>query len=347
MALPPHKLEKVAALLSCFGDAVAQEVLAHLDPAVAVEVAERLGQIGPPSPETQAALMSEFMTGYTRAAMLPLTAAAPAALAPAATHGSPAAPAAATSEAPAAATASEHHGNAPFAALFDIDPHRLLEAVAMEPPSIIALLLYFLPREQSGIILSGLTDTTRQDVVLRLANIQQPTPQVVARLERLLLERLHETTDVETDASSTVGAMTGARALVEILGRSTPEVEARIFEFLQDHDPALAEEVRKQMFVFEDLVTLDGRSLQILLREMSPQELALALKGTDAALQNCVFSNVSENFAKSIKEETELLGAVRMSMVEEARAKVIATLRRLVEEGTITIARADAEELVA
>jgi flagellar motor switch protein FliG len=346
MALPPHKLEKVAALLSCLGDAVAQEVLAYLDPPTAVAVAERLGQLPPLPPESQTTLLAEFMTSYARAAILPLPA-APAPASIAAAPPAPGVPTAPTHGAPAAPGNPESpHSAVPFAALFDIDPHRLLEAVAMEPGSVIALLLYFLPREQAGILLSGLTDATRQEVVLRLANIQTPTPQVVARLERLLLERLNETTDVENEASRDLGAMTGARALVEILGRSTPDVEARVFEFLQDHDPALADEVRKQMFVFEDIVTLDGRSLQILLREMSPQELALSLKGTTPELQSCVFGNVSENFAKSIQEEAELMGAVRMSLVEEARAKLVATLRRLVEEGTITIASSQSEELV-
>ena len=116
------------------------------------------------------------------------------------------------------------------------------------------------------------------------------------------------------------------------------------FDCRVEHDPALAEEVRKQMFVFEDIVKLDTRTIQVVLRELSAQDLALALKGASQELQDVVFKNVSDNFSKAIAEEVELLGPTRISLVEEAQQKMAATVRRLVEEGTVTLQRNDSEE---
>jgi flagellar motor switch protein FliG len=124
-------------------------------------------------------------------------------------------------------------------------------------------------------------------------------------------------------------------------------VERRVYEFLQERDPVLAEEVRKSMFVFEDIAKLDQRALQLVLRELTSQEIAVALKRAADELRELVFENVSENSAKTIREELELLGPVRVSQVEEAQQKVVSTVRRLAEEGTINMRGGDDEEVIS
>lgn len=237
-------------------------------------------------------------------------------------------------------------GSRPFSILRTVDARRILDILASEHPSVIALVVYYLPREKAGQLLSGLVDEIRHDVVMRLVNLQSPSPQMVSRLEELLAERLADTISGNESREREFGSVTGARALVEILGRVDPTVERRVYEFLQERDPALAEEVRKSMFVFEDLNKLDQRTLQPVLRELTSQELALAMKGASEDLRRLVLSNVSSNTAKSIQEELELLGPVRVSQVEEAQQKVVATVRRLAETGIINLSQSEQEEMI-
>lgn len=233
----------------------------------------------------------------------------------------------------------------PFSTLRSVDAHRILDLIASEHPSIIALVLYYLPREKAAVVMAGLADNVRHEVVMRLVSLQTPIPHMVARLEHLLAQRLSDATG-EEDSDRDVGSVTGSRALVEILGRADPSVERRVYEFLQERDPALAEEVRKSMFVFEDIARLDPRDLQKVLREISSRDIALALKTAADELKELVFTNVSENVSKTIKEELEYIGSVRVSQVEEAQQKVVSTVRHMAEEGTISMRPADDEELV-
>lgn len=235
----------------------------------------------------------------------------------------------------------------PFSSLRAVDPHRILDILAGENPGVIALVLYYLPRDKSAQVLAGLPDALRHEVVMRMVNLKTPQQQIVARLEQILSQKLSDTRGDDEDGERDIGTVTGARALVEILGRADPNVERRVYEFLQERDPVLAEEVRKSMFVFEDVSRLDARSMQLVLRELSSQEIALSLKSATEEIRNLVFSNVSENAAKSIREELELLGPVRVSQVEEAQQKVVSTVRRMVDAGTITLQLGEEEELIA
>ncbi|MHB0938365.1 MAG: flagellar motor switch protein FliG [Armatimonadota bacterium] len=232
----------------------------------------------------------------------------------------------------------------PFASLRRVDARRIMDVISNEHPSIVALVLYYLPREKAAQVVCGLPEGLRNEAVMRLVNMQTPVPHMVAHLEQLILQRLSENHGDNEDEDLDVGNVTGARTLVEILGRTDSKVEHGVYNYLQERNPDLAEEVRKSMFVFEDLTRLSPRSLQTLLRELSPQELALAMKKSTEELKEAVFGNVSENAAKMIREEQEMMGPVRLSMVDEAQQKVVSTARRLADEGTIELVSGDKEE---
>jgi flagellar motor switch protein FliG len=143
---------------------------------------------------------------------------------------------------------------------------------------------------------------------------------------------------------STVG---GVETLVEIINRSPRPTERSILEWLDSTDPELAEQVRAQMFVFEDIVTIDDRSLQLVLREVEANDLATALKGVRPDVRDKVVRNLSERAAENLAEEIELLGPVRTRTVEEAQAKVVGVIRTLEEQGVLTISRGGEDDFVA
>lgn len=324
MALSPVKLKKAAEILMCLGQQTAKEVLAYLPEEDARAILPHLMQQPPISQESRGVLLDELRTRYTHHDLRELSG-----------------PIAKLDSGRPARSTGE-----PFETLRDVDANRLLEVVANEPPNIIVLLLYYLPRDKAAAVLSGLTDAVRSEAVMRLANLRTPTPLMVSRLEHLITQKLSDASDDPESSEREIEEVTGARTLVEILGLANPSVERRVYEFLQEKDPALAEDVRKQMFVFEDIVHLDARSLQIVLRELTAQELALSLKGATPQLRDSILSNVSDNFGKAIQEEFDLLGPVRLSTVEEAQQSLAAAVRRLVEEGTITIRRNDDDDVL-
>jgi flagellar motor switch protein FliG len=225
----------------------------------------------------------------------------------------------------------------PFQTLRSVDAPRILEVLSSEHPGVIAVVLYFLPRDKAAMILAGLADAVRLEVVMRVANMQTPVPNMVARLEQLLNQKLSQNTGDKQDDERDLKGKSGARTLVEILSRTDPGVERRVYESLQERDPSLAEEVRKSMFVFEDLVKLDSVALQLVFREVPNQELALALKSAPDMLRDLVFANVSANSAKMIREELDLLGPVRASQVEQAQEKVVGVVRMLSDAGSIDL----------
>jgi flagellar motor switch protein FliG len=235
----------------------------------------------------------------------------------------------------------------PFGALRNEEPHVLLDILSGEHASVIALVIYYLPQEAAAQVLSGLSDALRNDVVMRLVSLQSPMPQMVARLEQLLAQKLQDSRTPDDGASRDLGAIAGSRALIEIMGHVDPKVERRIYEFLQLRAPALAEEVRNSMFIFEDILRLEQRVVQLVLRELTPQDLAVALKGMGDEYRTLVYGNVSENMSKLVREEAELMGPVRVSQVEQAQQKVIAIIRRMSDEGVIDLRPGEEEEMIA
>jgi flagellar motor switch protein FliG len=229
----------------------------------------------------------------------------------------------------------------PFASLRNVDVRQLVTYLKDEHPQIVALVLAHLPAGQSAEILSALPTEVQADVALRVATMDRTSPDMVRLVEDELQRRMGSLL-----AHQDMTSVGGIEALVEIINRSPRSTERSILEWLDRADPELADQVRAQMFVFEDILTIDDRSLQQVLREIEAVELATALKGVRAEVRDKVLRNLSERAAENLNEEIDLLGAVRAQAVEEAQAKVVATIRALEAAGELTLNRGDEDLIV-
>jgi flagellar motor switch protein FliG len=230
----------------------------------------------------------------------------------------------------------------PFASLRNSDVRQLVTFLKDEHPQVIALVLAHLPPVQSAEVLSGFAPDQQADVAYRIALMDRTAPEMVRMVEEELGRRMGSLLAYQDMA--TVG---GVETLVEIINRSARPTERSILEWLESSDPELAERIRSQMFVFEDIVTIDDRSLQLVLRDVDSNDLATALKGVRVDVRDKVVRNLSERAGENLLEEMDLLGPVRARTVEEAQAKVVAVIRTLEEQGVLTISRGGEDEFVA
>ncbi len=230
----------------------------------------------------------------------------------------------------------------PFASLRNADVRQLVTFLKDEHAQIIALVLAHLPAGQSAEVLSGFAPEQQAEVAHRIATMDRTSPEMVRLVEEELGRRMGSI--LAHQDMSTAG---GVEALVEIINRSPRPTERSILEWLDSTDPELADQVRSQMFVFEDIVTIDDRSLQLVLREVEANDLATALKGVRPDVQDKIKRNLSERAAENLTEEIEMLGPVRTRTVEEAQAKVVGVIRTLEEQGVLTISRGGDDDFVA
>jgi len=229
----------------------------------------------------------------------------------------------------------------PFEFLRRADARQVLSFLQDEHPQTVALVVAHMRADQAAIVISGMPDELQADVAHRVAVMETTSPDVVRRVEAILERKLSSVLQ-STDGS----AAGGLKPLVDIINHADRATERLILEGLERRDPALAEEVRSQMFMFEDITTLDDRSVQLVLRSVDSKELATALKGVSSDVRGKIMANVSERAAANLADEIDLLGAVRLSTVEEAQAKIIATIRSLEESGQILLSRGDRDEYV-
>ncbi len=234
------------------------------------------------------------------------------------------------------------HAQMPFQFLHKADPRQLLSFLQDEHPQTMALVLAHMSADQASIVLSGLNPALQADVAHRIAKMERTSPDVIRQVERMFQAKLSSV--LQPTELSTVG---GLQPLVDIINRADRATERLILEGLEGRDQELAEEVRSRMFMFEDIVQLDDRSVQLVLREVESVDLATALKGVTEMVKGKITKNLSERAAENLMEEIDLLGPVRLKQVEEAQAKVVQTIRRLEEAGTITIRRGADDEFVA
>lgn len=240
------------------------------------------------------------------------------------------------------ARASASNAVGPFDFLAEADPRQVLTFLTGEHPQLIALVVAHLVPEQASVILSGLEPELQADVAHRIAVMERTSPDIVNTVAE---ELRRKTSSVLTPTGALdVG---GVQPLVEIINRADPGTEKLILEGLNKVDRELAEEVRSRLFVFEDLVTLEDRALQLVLRQVEATDLATALKGAREEVREKVLNNVSARARENLVEEIELLGPVRLSTVEEARAKVVQVIRSLEDSGQITIRRDSDDAYVA
>lgn len=220
------------------------------------------------------------------------------------------------------------------------DPGQILNFIQNEHPQTTALILSYLEAKQSSAILSSLPHDKQADIARRIATMDRTSPDIISEVEKVLEAKLSST--VTADYTSTGGV----EAVVEILNGVDRGTERTILDALEIQDPELAEEIKKRMFVFEDIVTLDDRSIQRVIREVENSDLILSLKVASEEVRATLFRNMSKRMADSFKEEMEYMGPVRLRDVEESQTRIVAVIRKLEEEGEIIIARGGGDELV-
>lgn len=228
----------------------------------------------------------------------------------------------------------------PFDFIRRTDPTHLLNFIQQEHPQTIALILAYLEPQKASIILSSLPHEVQSDVAKRIATMDRTSPEVLREVERVLEKKL------STLSSEDYTAAGGVESIVEILNLVDRSTEKTIIESLEEDDPELAEDIKKRMFVFEDIVMLGDREIQKVLREVDTSELAKALKAVDSEVQDKIFRNMSKRAATLLKEDMEYMGPVRLKDVEEAQQKIVSIIRKLEEAGEIVVARAGEDELV-
>ncbi|MDR1219304.1 MAG: flagellar motor switch protein FliG [Treponema sp.] len=228
----------------------------------------------------------------------------------------------------------------PFDFIRRTDPAHLLNFIQQEHPQTIALILAYLEPNKASVILQNLPHEVQSDVARRIATMDRTSPEVLREVERVLEKKL------STLSSEDYTAAGGVPSIVEILNLVDRASEKQIIESLEDEDPELAEEIKKRMFVFEDIVMLDDKAIQKVMREVDGQELAKALKSVDQEVQDKIFRNMSKRASGMLKEDMEFMGPVRLKDVEEAQQKIVSIIRKLEDSGEIVVARAGEDELV-
>jgi flagellar motor switch protein FliG len=228
----------------------------------------------------------------------------------------------------------------PFDFIRRTDPAHLLNFIQQEHPQTIALILAYLEPQKASIILGALPHEIQSDVAKRIATMDRTSPEVLREVERVLEKKL------STLSSEDYTSAGGVESIVEILNLVDRSTEKTIIESLEEEDPELAEEIKKRMFVFEDIVLLDDRAIQKVLREVDTAELAKALRGVEAEVQDKIFRNMSKRAAALLKEEMEYMGPVRLKDVEETQQKIVSIIRKLEEQGDIVVARSGEDQMV-
>ena len=219
----------------------------------------------------------------------------------------------------------------PFAFLQRAESENLLTFIQDEHPQTIALIVCHLPYHKAAEILGGLPVQKQVEVIKRIANMEQTNPEVIREVERGLESRL---SSLLTQSMEKAG---GVETVAEILNLADRATEKTIMEGLEAEDPDLVEQIRRLMFVFEDIMMVNDKGIQAVLKEVDNDELALALKTASEDLKNKIFSNMSERAAGLIREDMQYMGPVRVSDVESAQQRIVDIVRRLEESGEVVI----------
>ena len=228
----------------------------------------------------------------------------------------------------------------PFEFVRKTDPSQVLNFIQDEHPQTIAMILSYLSPAQSAMILGALTPEKQADVAKRIAKMDRTSPDVIKEVERVLERKLSSLINQDY---TIVG---GVDAIVGILNTVDRGTEKHIMESLEIEEPELADEIRKKMFVFEDILLLDDRAIQRVLRDVDNNDLAVALKRANEEVQNVIFKNLSKRLAAMIREDMEFMGPVRMKDVEEAQQKIVGIIRKLEDSAEIVISRGGGDEII-
>ena len=228
----------------------------------------------------------------------------------------------------------------PFEFVRKTDASQLLNFIQDEHPQTIALILSYLSPSQSAQVIGALPPDKQADVAKRIAMMDRTSPDVIKEVERVLESKISSLVNQDY---TIIG---GVDSIVEILNTVDRGTEKHIMETLEVDEPELADEIRKKMFVFEDVLLLDDRAIQRVLRDVDNNDLAMALKGANEQVQGAIFKNLSKRLAAMIKEDMEFMGPVRMKDVEEAQQKIVNIIRKLEDSAEIVISRGGGDEIV-
>lgn len=213
-----------------------------------------------------------------------------------------------------------------------MEPRAIAELLRIEHPQIVAILMSLLDPNQAAAVLEYLPEPMRYDIVMRIAGLETVQPDALKELDAIMEEQLMGRTNLK---SSNIG---GVEKAAEILNMADSSIEAEIMEKLGEKAPDLAQQIQDKMFVFEDLIQLDDRSIQTLLREISTDTLLLALRGTDEALKQKIFSNMSRRAAEMLRDDLEAAPPAKLSEVEAAQKEILQIAKRLADAGEIILA---------
>ncbi len=228
----------------------------------------------------------------------------------------------------------------PFEFVRKTEPSQLLNFIQDEHPQTIAMILSYLSATQASIVLGALPPEKQADVARRIAQMDRTSPDIIKEVERVLERKLASLVNQDY---TIVG---GIDAIVNILNNVDRSTEKHIMESLEIEEPELADEIRKKMFVFEDILLLDDRAIQRVLRDVDNADLELALKSSTEEVQNVIFRNLSKRLAEMIKEDMDFMGPVRMKDVEEAQQKIVSVIRKLEDAAEIVISRGGGDDIV-
>lgn len=228
----------------------------------------------------------------------------------------------------------------PFEFLKKADPHQVISFIQDEHPQTIALVLSYMPMQSAAVIIGKLPVELRGDVAGRIAMMEQTPPEVIKKVEAVLEKKISSVLSQEMTQAG------GPKALVDLLNRVDRTTERTIIEMLEQNEPELADVIKGMMFVFEDIIQLDDRAIQAVMREVDMKDLATALKGSKPEVAQKIFTNMSDRAVAMLKEDMEFMGPVRTKVVEEGQQKVVAIIRKLEESGEIVLSRGGEEEMI-
>ncbi|MFZ7131495.1 MAG: flagellar motor switch protein FliG [Eubacteriales bacterium] len=228
----------------------------------------------------------------------------------------------------------------PFAIARKADPHQLTNLLLNEHPQTVALIMCYMQPDKAATVLAEFPTELQVEIAERIGTINRTSPAIIRRIEAIMENKFSNIIDNDME---TVG---GVKTLVEILNSVDRSTERNIISDLEQTQPELAEIVKASLFIFEDIVNLDRSSIQRILREVSNEDLVLALKGASEEVASIIFSNVSKRAAETLREDIQFMGPVRLSTVEEAQHRIVGIIRRLEEAGEIIIGRGDQDSII-
>ena len=221
-----------------------------------------------------------------------------------------------------------------------LDATTVADLIRNEHPQIIATILVHLEKDHVSDILNNFTERLRNDVVLRIATLEGIQPEALKQLNDVMLGLLSGSANIKKSA------MGGVRTVAEILNYMGSANETTVIDSIREYDPDLAQRILDEMFVFENLLDIDDRSIQLLLREIQSDSLIMAMKGASEALREKIFKNMSQRAAEMLREDLDSRGPVRVSEVESEQKEILKIVRRLADEGQIVLGGAGGEQMI-